>query len=219
MGEVEVEGNESGSEVIVALRRNPYHNLLQGDLCKDSPAAQPSAITHLTLDDISPALYLSLGAQPTHFIGQQKEINTMRAVRFGLRAFFVYFLVAAKEVESFAPSGSRTSCYLLSQHHISTLQKGGQPTNNFNGDMQYTHPSSDYRGIFNNNAYSSNRCTTSLKMSTSPAVATTSTIVPVLQSLHGNNSFVLSALLVLAGIGIAMEQKTTFGKALSVSSL
>ena len=143
----------------------------------------------------------------------------MRVVRFGLRATFVYFLVAAKEVESFAPSGSRTSCYLLSQHHISTLQKGGQPTNNFNGDMQYTHPSSDYRGIFNNNAYSSNRCTTSLKMSTSPAVATTSTIVSVLQSLHGNNSFVLSALLVLAGIGIAMEQKTTFGKALSVSSL
>eukprot|EP01082_Thalassiosira_pseudonana_P015342 g13852.t1 g13852 contig9:599288-600661(-) len=37
----------------------------------------------------------------------------------------------------------------------------------------------------------------------------------ILSSMHGDTSFILSTLLLISGCGIAMEQKTTFGKALS----
>ncbi|KAL7553162.1 hypothetical protein ACHAWF_016411 [Thalassiosira exigua] len=37
----------------------------------------------------------------------------------------------------------------------------------------------------------------------------------LLSSLHGNESFVLSAVLIVSACGVALEQKTTFGKALS----
>ena len=61
---------------------------------------------------------------------------------------------------------------------------------------------------------SSSSSSSSLAMSMS---ATSGAIASLRSSLHANNSFVLSALLVVSSCGIAMEQRTTFGKALSVS--
>ena len=54
---------------------------------------------------------------------------------------------------------------------------------------------------------------TALSMSATPSPGMISSII---SSLHTNNSFVLSAILVVSACGIAMEQKTTIGKALSV---
>ena len=92
-------------------------------------------------------------------------------------------------------------------------------------------PSSASRVVFHRSDHTlrrrmslSRRCNPSIHHSTSSlstsltAMSATSSIAAVstLQSsLHGSNSFILSALLVVSSCGIAMEQRTTFGKALS----
>ena len=55
---------------------------------------------------------------------------------------------------------------------------------------------------------------TSLSMSAPSAAGAGATI---LSSLHSNNGFILSALLVVSACGIALEKNSTLGKALSVS--
>ena len=99
----------------------------------------------------------------------------MRVVGVGQRAAFLYsVVVTTRKVESFAPSRSRTPCCLPSQH-TSALQQGGQP-NASNVHVHCTYPSFDATppkniGVNSNNAYTSHRCATSLKMSASPIEA------------------------------------------------
>ena len=57
--------------------------------------------------------------------------------------------------------------------------------------------------------------TTYVKKYTRKSTATYGAVTSILSSLHADNSFVLSALLVVSACGITMEQKTQFGKALS----
>lgn len=66
-----------------------------------------------------------------------------------------------------------------------------------------------------NHKCSTRRGTTALSMASS---ASSLGISRVISSLHADDSFILSVVAVVSAFGIAMEQKTTLGKALSVSA-
>lgn len=124
---------------------------------------------------------------------------------FGVGVRLITFLLAQAAVESFTPppgiSRFRRSTPCAIHHETyGDHSCAFHPSTNLSKRV-HIEPNARYR-------------TTSLAM-TSPS---TGAVASILSSLHANNSFVLSALLVLSACGIAMEQKTTFGKALSVSA-
>jgi hypothetical protein len=117
------------------------------------------------------------------------------------RILFFLFVIAVVTVDSLAPS------------RVASYPHGSFPSMHKKGR---THAfRRRYRGsqfaIFPSSSSSSS---TSLSLAMS---ATSGVIASLRSSLHVNHGFVLSALLVVSSCGIAMEQRTTFGKALSVS--
>jgi hypothetical protein len=112
-------------------------------------------------------------------------------------------------IESFAPSHHRSDHTL--RRRMSWSRRG-------NSSIQHS-ASSLSRLSLSRRSNPSTHSTASWSTSTSlTAMSATSSSIAVstLQStLHGSNSFILSALLVVSSCGIAMEQRTTFGKALS----
>ena len=114
---------------------------------------------------------------------------------------FVVFLLSlsyfATTVDSFSNLRSPLQQHI---HH-----KGGEPIFLSHNLRPLTQNANFRSGCFQTENVAT-RPTTSLKMSPST----------VLSSLRSDNSFILSALLLVSAGGIAMEQKTTFGKALSV---
>ena len=112
-------------------------------------------------------------------------------------------MIGIVNVESFAPSRVTThlhgSIACVHERHMpefhSHTPRGVSTVSRIRGSQFTAYPSS----------------------SSSLAVSATSVAASLRSSLHGSHSFVLSALLVVSSCGIAMEQRTTFGKALSVS--
>jgi hypothetical protein len=103
-------------------------------------------------------------------------------------------MIGIVNVESFAPSIVTTHFHV--PEFRSHTPRGFSTVSRIRGSQFTAYPSS----------------------SSSMAVSATSAVAASLRSsLHGSHSFVLSALLVVSSCGIAMEQRTTFGKALSVS--
>ena len=113
-------------------------------------------------------------------------------------------MIGVVTIESFAPSKVTThphgSIACMHKRHKpvfhSRTPRGFSTVSHIQGSQFSAYPSSP----------------SSLAVSAMPGAAAS-----LRSSLHGSNSFVLSALLVVSSCGIAMEQRTTFGKALSVS--
>ncbi|KAL7535308.1 hypothetical protein ACHAXR_008456 [Thalassiosira sp. AJA248-18] len=128
----------------------------------------------------------------------------------GMRIIFFVFLVVVVMVESFAPSKTTT---IHSNRSTLCIRRKDQapPFHKRSSSCASSSPSRNTRGVHGGSCISGH---TTLAMSSPLSAATCSSI---LSSLHANNSFVLSALLVLSVCGIAMEQKTTIGKALSAN--
>jgi len=112
-----------------------------------------------------------------------------------MRRHIVVFVSLLTSVSSFSPTTVPTSLYvspsssLLGHHHHGGVRRRTSlPT--------HRYPPSP-------------KTATSLHMSAAPSLGR------ILSSMHGDTSFILSTLLLISGCGIAMEQKTTFGKALS----
>jgi len=104
---------------------------------------------------------------------------------------WIFFIVGVVMIESFAPSPSSRVVFHSSDHSLHRMSLSRR-----------SHPSIN--------------TTSSLSTSLADISATSSIAVSTLQStLHGSYSFVLSALLVVSSCGIATEQRTKFGKALS----
>ena len=113
-----------------------------------------------------------------------------------------FLMIGIVNVESFAPSR------VTNHFHGSIVQKRHMPEFHSHTPHGFSTVSRIRGSQFT--AYPSS--------SSSLAVSATSGVAASLRSsLHGSHSFVLSALLVVSSCGIAMEQRTTFGKALSVS--
>lgn len=101
---------------------------------------------------------------------------------------WIFFMIGVVMIESFAPSSA--SRVVFHRRRMSLSRRGNPST------------------------YSTTSLSTSTSLSAMSA-ASSSIVASTLQSsLHGSNSFVLSALLVVSSCGITME-RTTFGKALS----
>ena len=120
----------------------------------------------------------------------------MRSTYACLGVHFILLLCAVAHVESFAPP--RKSPYLNSRV----------------SDAFRTHHS---RGVKRRRSCPSSYDTATSLYATPVALPYTSANagISILTSLHADNSFVLSAILIVSACGIALEQETTIGKALS----
>ena len=127
----------------------------------------------------------------------RRRHTSMRSTYACLGVHFILIFCAVALVESFAPP--RKSPYLNSRVSVAFR----------------THHS---RGVKRRRSCPSSYDTATSLYATPVALPYTSAnagISTILTSLHADNSFVLSAILIVSACGIALEQETTIGKALS----
>lgn len=126
---------------------------------------------------------------------------------------WIFFMIGLVMIESFAPSSASHVVFHRSDHTLRRRMSLSRRNPSIHSTSSLSRLSLYRRG--NPSTYSTTSLSTSTVLSAMSA-ASSSIVASALQSsLHGSNSFVLSALLVVSSCGITMEQRTTFGKALS----